>query len=120
MMCGTMYKPASVVVLPYPFSDEARQKKRPVLVLTEPDGFGDFLALAVTSKGHHAMAVALTQDGMKSGCLPKPSWIRTDKVFTLNRALVVKSVGEVTGDIFRQALREICGKIGCYLPGDPR
>jgi hypothetical protein len=50
-----MFKPASVVVLPYPFSDETRQKKRPMPVLTELDGSGDFLALAVTSKGHHAM-----------------------------------------------------------------
>ncbi len=115
-----MYKPASIVVLPYPFSDESRQKKRPVLVLTEPDGFGDFLALAVTSKGYHAMAVSLAQDGMKSGSLPKTSWIPTDKVFTLNRTLIVKSVGEVSDDIFRQARRAICDKIGCFLCGDPQ
>jgi mRNA interferase MazF len=113
-----MSKPASIAVLPYPISDESRQKKRLVLVLTESDGFGDFPA--VTSKAHHAMAVSLAQDGMKSGSLLKPSWIRTDKVFTLNRALVAKSVGKVSEDIFRQARRAICDKIGCFLRGDPQ
>jgi mRNA interferase MazF len=106
-----MCKPASIIVLPYPFSDAAHHKRRPVLVLTTPDEFGNFIGLAVTSKGHHEAAVALLQQDMISGNLPKPSWIRTDKVFTLNRTLIVKTVREVGEAVFQQAQRAICIKI---------
>ena len=116
-MCGTMCKPASIVILPYPFSDAAQRKRRPVLVLTAPDELGDFIGLAVTSKGYHEAAVALQQQDMSSGSLPKASWIRTDKVFTLNQTLVIKSVGEVSEGVFRQARGAICGKIGCHESG---
>ena len=111
-----MFSPASIVVLPYPFSDASQQKRRPVLVLTEPDGFGDFIGLAVTSRAHHEASVPLGQEDMLNGNLPKPSLIRTDKVFTLNQALVVKSVGKVRDDVFVQALHALCRKIGCDAP----
>lgn len=113
---GTMCKPGWIVVVPYPFSDSVQQKKRPVLVLTEPDDFGDFVGLAVTSKGHHAASVELNQQDMRTGSLPKPSWVRTDKVFTLNRSLAVKSIGEVRDALFMQARAAVCQKLGCPRP----
>ena len=44
-----MLNAGSLVVLPFPFSDLRATKRRPVLLLTAPDGYGDFLAMAVTS-----------------------------------------------------------------------
>ncbi len=109
-----MFNPGDVVVIPYPFADQTRTKLRPVLVITAPDGQGDFIGLAITSKGYHALA--LTQSDMQAGKLPKPSWVRTDKVFTLNDSLMVKTVGRVTAELLRQALSALCGKIGCQSP----
>ena len=45
-----MLDAGSLVVLPFPFSDLRATKRRPVLLLTAPDGYGDFLAMAVTSQ----------------------------------------------------------------------
>jgi mRNA interferase MazF len=101
----------SLVLIPFPFSDLKSQKKRPVLMLTDPDGFGDFICLAITSKGYHANAVALAQDEMKDGVLPKSSWIRTDKVFTLSRDFIVHAVGRVSEKVMDQAIKGLCGKI---------
>lgn len=112
---GTMCKPGWIMPVPYPFSDSAQQKKRPVLALTEPDCFGDFVGLAVTSKGHHAGSIELNQQAMQTGILPKQSWVRTDKVFTLNRSLVVKCVGEVSEILFAQARLALCQKLGCHM-----
>lgn len=108
-----MFEPGDVVVVPYPFTDQTRTKLRPVLMITAPDSQGDFIGLAITSRGYHTDAVALTQADMQTGKLPKPSWIRTDKAFTLNESLMVKTVGRVTAELMRQALSALCGKIGC-------
>lgn len=101
----------SIVLIPFPFSDSKSQKKRPVLMLTSPDGFGDFIGLAITSKGYHVNAVMLVQDDMEDGVLPKPSWIRTDKVFTLSHGFIVSTVGRVSGKIMEQAVKGLCNKV---------
>ena len=75
-----MLDAGSLVVLPFPFSDLRATKRRPVLLLTTPDRYGDFLAMAVTSQAGHPEGIALNQSDLQTGVLPKASWIRTDKV----------------------------------------
>ncbi len=106
-----MLDAGSLVVLPFPFSDLRATKRRPVLLLTAPDGYGDFLAMAVTSQAGHPEGIALNQPDMKSGILPKASWIRTDKVVSLNRALVAKEVGRVSATVRLQAVRRLCARL---------
>lgn len=62
-----MLDAGSLVVLPFPFSDLRATKRRPVLLLTAPDGYGDFLAMAVTSQTGHPEGIALNQPDMQSG-----------------------------------------------------
>jgi mRNA interferase MazF len=104
--------PGCVVLIPFPFSDLKSSKKRPVLMLTTPDSNGDFISLAVTSKGYHLGAVELSQESMLTGTLPCQSWIRTDKVFTLAQTLIVKVAGKVQDAIFEQAITCLCDNLG--------
>ncbi|MDO8932823.1 MAG: type II toxin-antitoxin system PemK/MazF family toxin [Rhodocyclaceae bacterium] len=104
---------ASLVLVPFPFSDLSGRKKRPALVLTAPDDQGDFLALAVTSRSHHANAVELDDADLASGRLPLKSWVRTDKVFTLNRSLVLATVGQLRPEKAAVVLSRVCAGIGC-------
>lgn len=101
-----------IVLLPFPYSDLSSQKKRPALVLTPPDATGDFIALAITSRPTPFPAVALSNDDLLAGSLPKPSWIRTDKVFTFSQSLVVAHVGTLKPAILQQALQALCDKVG--------
>lgn len=106
-----MLEAGSLVVLPFPFSDLRAAKRRPVLLLTAPDGYGDFLAMAVTSQAGHPEGIALNQPDLQSGTLPKASWIRTDKVVSLNRALVAKEIGRVSATVRLQAVQRLCARL---------
>ena len=101
----------SVVLIPFPFSDSNSQKRRPVLMLTAPDGFGDFIGLAITSKGYHANAVTLGQGGMAEGVLPKPSWIKTDMVFTLSKRFIASTVRRVSANVMEHAVWGLRDKV---------
>lgn len=101
-----------IVLIPFPFSDLSSQKKRPALVLTPPDATGDFIALAITSRPTPFPAVALSNDDLLTGLLPKPSWIRTDKVFTFSQSLVVTQVATLKPPVLQQALHALCDKVG--------
>jgi len=114
-MSGTTFKRGDLALVPYPFSDLSATKRRPVLVLSDPDVYGDFLAMAVTSKSHHAQSVAIDQSAIVKGHLPAASWIRIDRIVTLNAALIVKVFGTVTDAFVLGAIRAMCYRVG-YRP----
>lgn len=97
-----MFERGDLLLIPFPFSDLSAAKKRPVLVLTRPDAYGDFIALAVTSR---------PQTDLVQGSLPLASWIRTDRAVTLNASLVVKGFGRASERIIATALARLCAYV---------
>jgi len=108
--------PGDLVLIPFPFSDLTTVKRRPVLVVTSPDRHGDFISLAVTSVEQRESAVALTNESLQKGALPKPSWVRVDKVFTLSSSSIAKAIGSVREEVFQSVLTEMCKRVG-YVRG---
>ncbi|OIR05899.1 hypothetical protein GALL_120260 [mine drainage metagenome] len=103
-----MFEAGALVLLPFPFSDVVTTKRRPVLALTAPDEYGDFIGMAVSSRSHHANTVTLQSDALTEGQLPKPRWIRTDRVVTLSASLVIKEFAKIKPEIRRQAINGRC------------
>ncbi len=107
-----MFERGDLVLIPFPFSDLSAAKKRPVLVLTRPDAYGDFIALAVTSRPQTDHGIALEANDLVQGSLPLASWIRSDRAVTLNASLVVKSFGRTSETVIATALARLCAYVG--------
>jgi mRNA interferase MazF len=107
-----MLERGDLLLVPFPFSDLSATKRRPVLTLTGADSYGDFIALPVTSRPQAEFGVALGVTDLERGALPAPSWIRTDRIVTLNASLVDKTIGRVRGDILAEAVQRFCAHIG--------
>ena len=107
-----MFERGDLVLIPFPFSDLSAAKKRPVLLLTRPDAYGDFIALAVTSRPQTDHGVALDPADLMQGSLPVASWIRTDRVVTLNASLIVKEFGRVSEAVITAAVSRMCAFVG--------
>ena len=107
-----MFERGELLLVPYPFTDLSAAKRRPVLVLTKPDGYGDFIALPVTSRPQAVHGIPIENSDLTSGHLPAPSWIRTDRIVTLNVSLVVKSIGCVAERVIELAAERFCARIG--------
>lgn len=105
-------KPGSILLVPYPFSDLTTQKKRPVLVVRRADRMGDFIAMPITSRSRHEEALPIGNDRMVSGSLPKPSWVRFDRVISLNISLVIKELAEVEKPLVEEAVSRFCNQLG--------
>jgi mRNA interferase MazF len=99
-----------LLLVPYPFSDLSATKRRPVLVLTTPDRYGDFIALPVTSRPQTEHGLPVAAADLMTGSLPAASWIRTDRIVTLNISLVVKTVGRISERAV--AVERFCAHIG--------
>lgn len=96
--------PASVIVMPFPFSDLSGTKLRPAIALAET-GHDDWLLCQVTSNPYFDPgAVRLTNVDMREGTLHSVSYARPMKLFTANVNLIVKRVAILRDGTFRKIL----------------
>jgi len=95
-----MHKRGEIVLVPVPFSDLSSTKRRPVVVMSCDEYNGksdDLICMAITSQIRgldHEILINSTD--MDEGALPKESCIRADKIYTLNKGIVVKKFGKLT------------------------
>nr|VFK60797.1 MAG: PemK-like, MazF-like toxin of type II toxin-antitoxin system [Candidatus Kentron sp. TUN]VFK63680.1 MAG: PemK-like, MazF-like toxin of type II toxin-antitoxin system [Candidatus Kentron sp. TUN]VFK70085.1 MAG: PemK-like, MazF-like toxin of type II toxin-antitoxin system [Candidatus Kentron sp. TUN] len=108
-----MHQPSDVVLLPFPFSDLSASKKRPVLIMQTTNSHGDFLAVQITSQPGYEGALILEQDDFCLGVLPKKSFVRPEKLVTLNSSLVIRRTGKLTDEAFTRIREGVC--VYCWV-----
>ena len=87
-----------IVIVPFPFSDLTGAKRRPALVVAELSGADGILA-EITSQPHHdGYSIPLTAAGFAEGGLPHDSFIRINRLFTADAAIVIRRAGRLRAD----------------------
>ena len=90
------YDQFDIVLVPFPFIESEKSKKRPAVILSQSDAFnteqGASVMAMVTSKTHSPWPSDVIISGLKSAGLPVPSIIRM-KLFTLDHRLILKQLG---------------------------
>jgi mRNA interferase MazF len=97
--------PFEVVVVPFPFSDIPRAKRRPALVISDRVRFNapaghTVLAMITTAKAVQWPLDVPIKHPKKAG-LPQNSFVRM-KLFTLDNRLIVRSLGYLSESDRRQ------------------
>lgn len=96
-----------VIVLPFPFTNLSSTKKRPALILANLVG-DDYIMLQITSKNiHDAYAIPLLTTDFSSGSLHQDSNIRPNKIFTLDRKLILYKIGHLSNAKLSECVNEI-------------
>ncbi|MEK6892814.1 MAG: type II toxin-antitoxin system PemK/MazF family toxin [Nanoarchaeota archaeon] len=100
-----------VVLLPYPFSNLEQKKLRPSVVISN-NNFNkicnDFIAVPLTSViKDEPFSLAINQNNFRNGKLIKPSRVRLDKIFSVERRLVQMKIGDVNDTFFDKLRSEI-------------
>jgi mRNA interferase MazF len=90
------YKKHDVVVVPFPFTDQNSEKRRPALVLSEQSSFNDItencVLAMITSEKNPAWPLDTPIGSIKRAGLSVPSKIRL-KIFTLDSRLILRKIG---------------------------
>ena len=99
----------SIALVPFPYTDLSASKRRPVLLLTDPNARGDFIAMALTSRTQTDHAIAIAGGPLPlGGALVTDSWVRTDKIITLRQTVVSKVIGRVDAQTRLQCVQQLC------------
>ena len=95
-----IYKTFDVVVVPFPFTDQDTEKKRPALVLSDAEAFNDHtencVLAMITSAKNPDWPLDAPIGSLKKAGLPAPSKVRM-KLFTLDSRLILKKIGGLAG-----------------------
>ncbi len=97
----------TVVLVPFPFSDLSQAKDRPALVIVEA-GRGDWLLCQITSNPYSdPRAIELTDTDFVRGSLKITSYARPGKLFTANKSLIIREVGQLRPEAFEPIVQAI-------------
>lgn len=100
-----------VIVLPFPFTDLSSAKRRPAVILSDLRG-DDFIMLQITSKNvKDSYAVSLLSSDFVTGSLKTDSNVRPNKIFTLNRQLILYKIGHLSEEKISECVSRVCNII---------
>ena len=104
-------KQKDVVLLPYPFTDLKGKKVRPALIVSNDlvnNKSKDCIMLPLTSViKDESYSIVINQDDLSSGQLIKSSRIKIDKIFTVEKRLIVMKIGTMSNNTFEKVKAEL-------------
>jgi len=95
-----------VIVLPFPFSDLSKSKRRPALVIANLQG-DDVILCQITGQGPDSYSIPLSNNDFELGGLKKSSNIRPNRIFTADSNIVVYSAGKLGLNKLDQVINKI-------------
>jgi CDP-6-deoxy-D-xylo-4-hexulose-3-dehydrase len=102
-MFGMIFKyTGTIFKIPFPFTDLTTVKARPALAISEPDEYGDISFVFITTKQSRASCFTLD---IPDGLLPFSSYVHLDKIFLLNKSIIIKKIARVEPDFLEQVLK---------------
>jgi len=96
-----------VIVIDFPYSDLKNIKRRPVLVLKVPKG-EDIIVSQITSSSYEKpMEILLEEKDFRKGSLKRKSFIRIDKIASIERSLIKYKIGSLKKEKFEEIINKI-------------
>ena len=84
-----------VVLIPFPYADFSKVKKRPALIVGEAESDNLILCQITSKAGTSKKAASLSDSDFAKGSLHLDSYVRPDKLFTIEQSIIDKAVGSV-------------------------
>ncbi|MBI5328105.1 MAG: type II toxin-antitoxin system PemK/MazF family toxin [Deltaproteobacteria bacterium] len=106
-----MYSQRDIVLIPIPYTDLSSHKKRPVVIVSNNQYnsiFEDVVVVAITSNLEQVkFSIPIDNSSLEEGSLKVPSLIRPDKIYALNKNIIIKKFGKVSNKVFGQIKESI-------------
>lgn len=104
-----MFERGDIVSVPFPFTDLSESKLRPAIVLSNArmNSSGDVIVAMITSKfKDDGYSIPIPPDAL-TNALPKTSYIRFNRVVTLDESLIHKKLSEARNHLVVLAIERL-------------
>lgn len=97
-----------VVIIEFPFSNLIQSKRRPSLVVKVPKG-DDVIVCQITGMPYEkSVEIPINIKDFHKGGLKVDSYIRLDKIFSIEKYLIKYKAGSLKQDKFNEIIDKIC------------
>lgn len=96
-----------VVIIPFPFSDLTRAKRRPALVIAELEGDDLILCQITSQQNKDRYAVLIEDSDFETGSLRQKSNARPNRIFTADYHIILYRLGHVKSDKLNEVIERI-------------
>lgn len=108
MTGGIMYDQKDIILLPFPYSDLTGSKRRPALIVSNDklNTTQDRICCLITSQ-QPDIGVFIAKRSIEEGDLPFESWVKPQRIFTVNEKIIVKKLCRVSTAFHKSILQKI-------------
>ena len=97
-----------IVVIEFPYSHLKDAKRRPILILKVPKG-EDIIVLQITGSSYEkSVEIPIKKEDFRQGNLKRDSYIRIDKIASIEKSLIRYKIGSLKQDKFNDILDNVC------------
>ena len=97
-----------IIVLEFPFSNLIQVKRRPSLVIKVPKG-DDIIVCQITGKSYEkSVEIPIKKEDFSKGNLKIESYVRLDKIFSIEKSLIKYKIGSLKNEKFAEILEKVC------------
>jgi len=97
-----------VIVIEFPYSNLKSVKRRPVLILKVPKG-EDVIVVQITGESYeNYVEILLRKEDFKQGGLKRDSYIRIDKIASIEKSLIRYKAGSLKQEKFNEVIDRVC------------
>jgi len=105
------YKVGDIILIKFPFTNLAKSKKRPVLVIKDENELNDIVCFQITSNSKDSNLLKINNNDLIKSNLTLESYIKYDKCFTLNTSIVDKKIATVNNKLLDNLKQLFCKEI---------
>jgi len=96
-----------IIVIDFPFSNLTQFKPRPVLIIKIPKG-EDFIVNQITGTSYEkSVEVKIENKDFSKGGLKRDSYLRLDKIFSIEKSLIKYKIGSLKPEKFKEIMDKI-------------
>ncbi len=99
-------KKGDIVLVLFPFTNLLASKLRPALVLAKVNKGRDYIVCGITSVKDGEFITVANSD-LKAGSLPKKSYIKYEKIVTLDKTIFKGVVAKLKEDKLNSVIKEV-------------
>lgn len=108
IVSGIKYRQLDIVLMPFPYSDLSGSKKRPALIVSNKrvNDSGDLICCLITSNPL-SKGILLEEDFFEDEKLPYKSWVKANRLFTIEKKIIIKKIARIKPSKYGKILEEI-------------
>jgi mRNA interferase MazF len=102
-----MYSQRDIILIPFPFSDLTGSKKRPAIIISNSKLKGDDFICSLITSNKPKKGMALENKKFEEGKLPFKSWIKPERIFTIDKRIIIKKLAKIKPEIMIELKSEV-------------